>query len=174
MLRGCGVPIDLRVNTPYEIYSAVLGKHLGGDCLSHLGKRGDSYDRYLIRMEEMRTSTYIMLECLNRMPPGRYSLYEKRAAVENNHMEMIIKHFKYYFENIKPAANISYTATEAPKGEFGVSFVSDATNAPYRCKFRAPGYYHLQGLPLMTKDCLLADLVTIIGTQDLVFGEIDK
>ena len=142
--------------------------------VSYLGRRGDSYDRYLIRMQEMYASTVIMLECLNRVPFGRFNLYEKRASSENNFMEMVISHFKYYFENIKPAKNLVYTATEAPKGEFGVSFVADGTNAPYRCKFRAPGFYHLQSLPFMAKDCLLADLVTIIGTQDLVFGEIDR
>lgn len=89
-------------------------------------------------------------------------------------MEAIINHFKYYFESVSPAANFVYVGSEAPKGEFGVSFVSDGSNKPYRTKFRAPGYFHLQGLPNMVKDVLLADLVTIIGTQDLVFGEIDK
>lgn len=186
MARGSGLPFDLRINTPYEIYNGIYrhnvktyeGANFVSDSFkgpkSYLGRYGDSFDRYLLRMKEMRESNSMMYKCINNMPSGAYSLFENRAADENTDMEMVISHFKYYFEAMKPILNIVYTATEAPKGEFGVSFVSDGTNCPYRCKFRAPGFYHLQGLPAMVKNSLLADLVTIIGTQDLVFGEIDK
>jgi len=186
MARSCGIPFDLRVNSPYELYDVTPGKRGNERSLfknkgnyymgvtSFLGKRGDSFDRYLLRMREMKESNHLVYCGLNYLPEGRFSTFEKVASAENNSMEMIINHFKYYFETIKPGNNIIYLATEAPKGEFGVSFVSDGTNAPYRCKFRAPGFYHLQALPAMVRDTLLADLVTVIGTQDLVFGEIDK
>jgi len=186
MARSCGIPFDLRVSNPYEIYGLTPGKRGNGRSLaineknfytgvtSFIGKRGDSFDRYLLRMREMRESNNLIYLGLNYLPGGGFSTFEKKASDENNSMEMIINHFKYYFESIKPANNIIYTGTEAPKGEFGVSFVSDGSNTPYRAKFRAPGYFHLQGLPFMVKDVLLADLVTIIGTQDLVFGEIDR
>jgi NADH:ubiquinone oxidoreductase subunit D len=125
-------------------------------------------------MEEMRQSNNIIWDCANSVPEGKYSMFEKPAYEENNSMESIINHFKYYFESIMPAPAFVYVGTEAPKGEFGVNFIADGTNKPYRCKFRAPGFYHLQGLPAMAEGGLLADLVTVIGTQDLVFGEIDK
>jgi len=141
---------------------------------SFLGLYGDSYDRYLMRVKEMQESNVIIYKCLNRMVRGAVSTFEKPASLENNFMELVINHFKYYFESVKPATNVIYMAVEAPKGEFGISFVADGSNRPYRCKFRAPGFYHLQALPAMVKDTLLADLVTVIGTQDLVFGEVDK
>jgi NADH dehydrogenase (ubiquinone) Fe-S protein 2 len=167
MARSCGLPFDLRKNYSYEIYRNI-------DFVSLLGVRGDSYDRYILRVEEMRQSCMIILHCLNNIPYGDYNVFQKKASLQNNYMEAIINHFKYYFENVSPASNFVYVGSEAPKGEFGVSFVSDGSNKPYRTKFRAPGFFHLQGLPNMVKDVLLADLVTIIGTQDLVFGEIDK
>ena len=101
-------------------------------------------------------------------------MFEKPAYEENYSMEAVINHFKYYFKSLVPKSAYLYVATEAPKGEFGVSFIADGTNRPYRCKFRTTGFYQLKGLPLMAKGALLADLVTVIGTQDLVFGEIDK
>lgn len=177
MARSCGIPFDLRKNYNYELYKKAK-------FVSLLGSRGDSFDRYLIRVEEMRESCKIINYCLNhivRKPYGLfphaescYNIFTHKAFRANKSMEMIINHFKYYFENHVPKSNFIYVGTEAPKGEFGVSFVSDGTNKPYRTKFRAPGYFHLQGLPSMVKDALLADVVTIIGTQDLVFGEIDK
>jgi len=167
MARSVGVPFDIRKNCPYEIYNLMNFKSL-------LTRHGDSFDRYSLRVAEMKCSNRIIYYCLSNMPSGRFNTFERRAVDENNYMEMIINHFKYYFESIKPLSNLVYVPTEAPKGEFGVTFVSDGSNKPYRCKFRAPGYFHLQGLPYMTHNRLLADLVTIIGTQDLVFGEIDK
>ncbi|HYD92658.1 MAG TPA: hypothetical protein VEA37_14375, partial [Flavobacterium sp.] len=126
------------------------------------------------RMEEMRVSNEIVKSIASSVPSGPYSTFEKPAYEENNSMESIINHFKYYFQSLVPEASYIYLPTEAPKGEFAVSFLSDGSNKPYRCKFRTPGFYHLQGLPLMVEGALLADLVTVIGTQDLVFGEIDK
>ncbi|MBS1584590.1 MAG: NADH-quinone oxidoreductase subunit D [Bacteroidetes bacterium] len=168
MARSTGLAFDLRINTPYEIYRGMP------ELKSFLGVKGDSFDRYLIRLKEMEQSSCIANDVAGAMPAGPYSHFESVAADENNVMELIIKHFKYYFETIVPESNIIYSSTETPKGEFGVSFVSDGTNHPYRCRFRAPGYYHLQALPAMVKNLFLADLVTVIGTQDLVFGEIDK
>lgn len=139
-----------------------------------LGTVGDSFDRYLLRMEEMRASNSVIKSAIALLPGGAYSAFEKPAYEENNSMESIINHFKYYFQSLVPEPSYIYLSTEAPKGEFGVSFLSDGSNRPYRCKFRTPGFYHLQGLPFMAEGALLADLVTIIGTQDLVFGEIDK
>lgn len=167
MARSCGLPFDLRKCSTYEVYSKC-------DFVSLLGKHGDSYDRYVLRVEEMKVSCQIILFCLNSMPYGDYNHYQKKASDDNNHMEAIISHFKHYFENLAPDPEFVYLPTEAPKGEFGVFFISDGTNKPFRAKFRAPGYFHLQGLPAMVKNNLLADLVTIIGTQDLVFGEIDR
>jgi len=108
------------------------------------------------------------------MVAGPFNELELVASDENNYMEMIINHFKYYFESLKPSDNIVYLPTEAPKGEFGVTLLTDGTNRPSRCKFRAPGFFHLQAIPSMIKGTTLADVVTVIGTQDLVFGEIDK
>lgn len=113
MLRSTGLAIDLRKNAPYEIYDEI-------DFISPLTLRGDSYDRYLIRMEEMKSSNDLILTCLNRLTPGKVSAFEKPTSQENNYMELIIKHFKYYFEGVKPASGFTYLATEAPKGEFGV------------------------------------------------------
>lgn len=168
MLRGSGVAHDLRVNAPYEQYAALDSLRVP------LTRRGDSFDRYLLRVEELKISNALILECLNRLPAGPFSAFEKPALLENDYMEAVIAHFKYYFEGYKAPAAYVYSAVEAPKGEFGVSLIADGTNIPYRCKFRAPGFYHLQALPAMVRGGLLADLVTIIGTQDLVFGEIDK
>jgi NADH:ubiquinone oxidoreductase subunit D len=144
-----------------------------------IGVFGDCYDRYLIRIEEMRQSLTIIFQCLKNMPKGfikiddRKITMPKRKRIKNS-MESLIHHFKLNTEGINVFKGETYMATEAPKGEFGIFLVSDGTNKPYRCKIRAPGFSHLQGLNFMSKGHLLADVVAIIGTQDIVFGEIDR
>nr|YP_009072567.1 NADH dehydrogenase subunit 7 [Petalonia fascia]AIQ78505.1 NADH dehydrogenase subunit 7 [Petalonia fascia] len=172
MLRGSGVRWDLRKNEPYEIYSDLNFQGV-------VGKTGDCYDRYLARVEEMRQSLSIIYQCLNDMPKGSIKVDDakisppSRTEVKQN-MESLIHHFKLYTEGVFVPAGETYTATEAPKGEFGVYLVSDGSNRPYRCKIKAPGFAHLQGLNFMSKSHMLADVVTIIGTQDIVFGEVDR
>jgi NADH:ubiquinone oxidoreductase subunit D len=127
----------------------------------------------------MRESLKIIKFCIENMPKGRIKSDNQKLTPPSriemkNSMEALIHHFKYYSEGFPVAPNKTYVATEAPKGEFGVFLVSDGTHKPYRCKIRAPGFYHLQGLPLMTQGHMLADLVTVIGTQDIVFGEVDR
>lgn len=172
MLRGSGVKWDLRKTQPYDAYSKM-------NYEIPIGTQGDCYDRYLIRVQEMRESLKIVMQCLNAMPSGLVKLDDtKITGVGRSHlkqsMESLIAHFKFYTENITPPASETYTAVEAPKGEFGVYLVSDGTNRPYRCKIRAPGFAHLQGIDVMAKKHLLSDVVTIIGTQDIVFGEVDR
>lgn len=172
MLRGCGTPWDLRKNQPYEIYDKVPFKV----CV---GKNGDCYDRYLIRINEMRESLRIIRFCIENLPLGTIQTEDKKLTPPSrsemkNSMEALIHHFKYFTEGFTVPKGRTYIATEAPKGEFGVFLISDGSNKPYRCKIRAPGFSHLQGLPLMAKGHMLADLVTIIGTQDIVFGEVDR
>jgi NADH dehydrogenase (ubiquinone) Fe-S protein 2 len=172
MLRGSGIPWDIRKNEPYEVYPEM-------DFQIALGKNGDCYDRYLIRIEEMRQSLSIIYQCLNRIPGGPIKTDDAKFSPPSrvqmkNSMEGLIHHFKYFTENIILPEGETYTATEAPKGEFGVYLVSNGTNMPYRCKFKAPGFSHLQGLHFMTKGHMLADVVTVIGTQDIVFGEVDR
>nr|YP_011008281.1 NADH dehydrogenase subunit 7 [Hapterophycus canaliculatus]WBP70182.1 NADH dehydrogenase subunit 7 [Hapterophycus canaliculatus] len=172
MLRGSGVRWDLRKNEPYEVYSDLNFQGV-------VGKTGDCYDRYLARVEEMRQSLSIIYQCLNNMPKGSIKVDDakisppSRTEVKQN-MESLIHHFKLYTEGVFVPAGETYTATEAPKGEFGVYLVSDGSNRPYRCKIKAPGFSHLQGLNFMSKSHMLADVVTIIGTQDIVFGEVDR
>nr|YP_009454571.1 NADH dehydrogenase subunit 7 [Endarachne binghamiae]AUG32959.1 NADH dehydrogenase subunit 7 [Endarachne binghamiae] len=172
MLRGSGVRWDLRKNEPYEVYSDLNFQGV-------VGKSGDCYDRYLARVEEMRQSLSIIYQCLNNMPKGSIKIDDakisppSRTQVKQN-MESLIHHFKLYTEGVFVPAGETYTATEAPKGEFGVYLVSDGSNRPYRCKIKAPGFAHLQGLNFMSKSHMLADVVTIIGTQDIVFGEVDR
>nr|YP_009502556.1 NADH dehydrogenase subunit 7 [Sargassum yezoense]YP_009924844.1 NADH dehydrogenase subunit 7 [Sargassum siliquastrum]YP_010485684.1 NADH dehydrogenase subunit 7 [Sargassum macrocarpum]YP_010485721.1 NADH dehydrogenase subunit 7 [Sargassum serratifolium]AWV83115.1 NADH dehydrogenase subunit 7 [Sargassum yezoense]QNH69213.1 NADH dehydrogenase subunit 7 [Sargassum siliquastrum]UVW81793.1 NADH dehydrogenase subunit 7 [Sargassum macrocarpum]UVW81830.1 NADH dehydrogenase subunit 7 [Sargassum se len=172
MLRGSGVRWDLRKNEPYEIYSDLMFKGV-------VGKTGDCYDRYLARIEEMRQSLSIIHQCINNMPTGSVKVDDtkicppSRRDVKQN-MESLIHHFKLYTEGVSVPFGETYTATEAPKGEFGVYLVSDGSNRPYRCKIKAPGFSHLQGLNFMAKSHMLADVVTIIGTQDIVFGEVDR
>lgn len=172
MLRGSGIPWDIRKNEPYEVYPEM-------DFQIALGKNGDCYDRYLIRIEEMRQSLSIIYQCLNKIPGGPIKTDDAKFSPPSrvqmkNSMEGLIHHFKYFTENIILPEGETYTATEAPKGEFGVYLVSNGTNMPYRCKFKAPGFSHLQGLHFMTKGHMLADVVTVIGTQDIVFGEVDR
>lgn len=172
MLRGSGNSWDLRKNLPYEIYSSL-------DFSIPVGKNGDCYDRYLIRIEEMRQSLIILEQCLNQLPSGPVKISDykftnpSRFTIKND-MEMLINHFKYYSQGFCVPEGSIYTAIEAPKGEFGISLTSSNSNRPYRCKIRAPGFTHLQGINLMSRGHYLADVVTIIGTQDIVFGEVDR
>ena len=172
MLRGSGISWDLRKTQPYEIYDKL-------DFYVPVGTNGDCYDRYLIRIEEMRQSIHIILQVLNDMPNGPIKLDDKKITNPNRvvmkqSMESLIHHFKYYSENITVPSGETFTVIEAPKGEFGVFLVSDGTNKPYRCKIKAPGFAHLQALDFMCKGHMIADVVTIIGTQDIVFGEVDR
>ena len=172
MLRGSGVRWDLRAVQPYEVYDKL-------DFAIPVGTKGDCYDRYLIRVEEMRQSVRIIEQCLNQIPQGDVSLNDPKITAPSRNdmktsMESLIHHFKFFTENFVVPAGETYTAIEAPKGEFGVFLVSDGSNKPYRCKIRAPGFTHLQGLDFMSRGHMIADVVTIIGTQDIVFGEVDR
>lgn len=145
-----------------------------------IGINGDCYDRYLVRMEEMRQSVSIIVQCLNALPiDAAIRVTNQKTAVSSKlamkqSMESLIHHFKAYAEGFAVPCGETYTAVEAPKGEFGVYLVSNATNRPHRCKIKAPGFAHLQGLDMMAKGHMIADVVTIIGTQDIVFGEVDR
>lgn len=172
LLRGSGIDWDLRKTQPYEVYEDL-------DFDIPVGKHGDCYDRYLIRIEEMRQSLRIILQCLNKMPAGPIKSEDKKLTPPTrkqmkHSMEALIHHFKLFSEGFVVPPSETYTAIEAPKGEFGVFLVSDGTNKPYRCKIRSPGFLHLQGMDFMCKGHLLADVVTVIGTLDVVFGEIDR
>lgn len=172
MLRGSGVPWDLRKTMPYEIYNELTFN-------IPVGSNGDCYDRYIIRIEEMRQSLNMILSCLNLINEGSIKSYNYKinppSRVElKNSMESVIHHFKVYSEGFIVPFGETYTATEAPKGEFGIFLVSNNTEKPYRCKIKAPGFGHLQALNFMTKGHMIADVVTIIGTQDIVFGEVDR
>ena len=172
MLRGSGVEWDLRKTQPYDVYNKM-------SFAVPVGSRGDCYDRYLIRLEEMRQSIRIIMQCINEMPNGMVFTNDRKLNAPSRSqmkqsMESLIHHFKLYTEGFTVPAGETYTAVEAPKGEFGVYLVSNGTNRPYRCKIRAPGFAHLQGLDMMSKNHMLADVVTIIGTQDIVFGEVDR
>jgi len=172
MLRGSGVLWDLRRTQPYEIYNKL-------DFNIPVGTNGDCYDRYLIRVKEMRESLKIILQCLQNMPEGPIKVDDKKITPPDRtqmkqSMESLIHHFKLYTEGYNVKESETYTAVEAPKGEFGVYLVSDNSSRPYRCKIKAPGFNHLQGLDFMAKGHMIADVVTIIGTQDIVFGEVDR
>lgn len=174
MLRGSGVEWDLRKKQPYEVYDLL-------DFDIPVGVNGDSYDRYLVRVEEMRQSNRIIRQCVEWLrnnegpviaanhkisPPSRLNM--------KSNMEELIHHFKLFTEGFHVPVGEAYAAVEHPKGEFGIYLVSDGANKPYRMKIRAPGFAHLQGLDEMAKGHMIADAVTIIGTQDIVFGEIDR
>jgi len=172
MLRGSGLPWDLRKSQPYEIYSEL-------NFSIPTGNNGDCYDRYLVRVEEMRQSLVILKQCINLIAEGPIKLtnYKLVAPSRNemkNSMEAVIHHFKLYTEGLILPHGETYTSTEAPKGEFGVYLISNNTDKLYRCKIKAPGFGHLQALNEMSKGHMLADVVTIIGTQDIVFGEVDR
>ncbi len=174
MVRGSGIQWDLRRAQPYETYDEY-------EFQIPIGKNGDCYDRYLCRMEEMTQSISIMKQAIAkiRATPGPVMTTDgkvappKRAEMKGN-MEALIHHFKLYTEGFHVPAGEVYTAVEAPKGEFGVYLVSDGSNKPYRCKIRAPGYPHLQAMDWMCKGHMLADVSAIIGSLDVVFGEIDR
>ena len=172
MLRGSNVAWDLRKAQPYEVYDEL-------DFDIPVGKNGDCYDRYLCRIEEMRQSVRLIRQCLERMPSGPVMSTDRKVsppprAEMKSSMEALIHHFKLYTEGFHVPPGETYTAVEAPKGEFGVYLIADGTNSPYKCKIRAPGFAHLQSLDFMTKGHLIADTVAVIGTQDIVFGEIDR
>ncbi len=172
MLRGSDVAWDLRKAQPYDVYDKI-------DFDVPVGKTGDCFARYLVRMEEMHQSLRIMRQCIADMPSGPVTVDDhkisppKRSEMKRS-MEALIHHFKLYTEGYHVPAGETYTAVEAPKGEFGVYVVSDGSNRPYRCKIRAPGFAHLQGLDFLSKGHMLADVVSIIGSLDIVFGEIDR
>jgi NADH-quinone oxidoreductase subunit D len=176
MVRGSGAAWDLRKAQPYECYEEL-------DFDIPIGRHGDNYDRQVIRMEEMRQSVRIMKQCVERLlgaerrgpvssdkgkivPPSRADM--KRS------MEALIHHFKLYTEGFKVPASEVYAAVEAPKGEFGVYLVADGTDKPYRCKIRAPGFAHLQAMDFMCRKHMLADVSAILGSLDIVFGEVDR
>ena len=174
MLRGSGVEWDLRKKQPYEVYDRL-------DFDIPVGVNGDSYDRYLVRVEEMRQSTRIMKQCIEwlRKNPGPVIADNHKVAPParekmKSNMEELIHHFKLFSEGIHVPAGEAYAAVEHPKGEFGVYLISDGANKPYRMKLRAPGFAHLAALDEMGKGHMIADAVTIIGTMDVVFGEIDR
>ena len=172
MLRGSGVPWDLRKSQPYDVYAEM-------DFDIPVGNTGDCYARYLVRMEEMFQSLRIMKQCLENMPEGPVKVDDRKVAPPSraemkSSMEAMIHHFKLYTEGYHVPAGETYTAVEAPKGEFAVYLVSDGTNKPYRCHIRAPGFAHLQAFDFMTKGHQLADAVSVIGSLDIVFGEIDR
>lgn len=172
MVRGSGLPLDLRKTQPYEIYPQL---HFDIPLTIH----GDCYDRYLIRIEEMRQSLSIISQCVNLLPSGSIKTVNSKISIPTrtitkSSMETLINHFKLFSEGLQVPAGEVYTAIEAPKGEFGIFLIANGTQKPYRCKIKAPGFLHLQGLDFMSKNHLLADIVTIIGTQDIVFGEVDR
>jgi NADH-quinone oxidoreductase subunit D len=174
MARGSGLAWDLRRAQPYEIYDELQFK-------IPVGKNGDCYDRYLCRVEEMYESTKIILQCvdlLKKTPgpvlPERSKVTPPRRAEMKTSMEALIHHFKLYTEGFHVPAGEVYAPVEAPKGEFGVYLVADGTNRPYRCKIRAPGFPHLQAMDYMNKGHMLADVSAILGSLDIVFGEIDR
>ena len=172
MLRGSGLAWDLRKFQPYDVYDQMTFD-------IPVGTKGDCYDRYLIRVEEMRQSLRIIEQCLNKIPNGFIKVDDRKIspparALMKYSMESLIHHFKLYSEGYTVPEGEAYVSVEAPKGEFGVYLVSNGTNRPYRCRIKAPGFLHLQGLDFMSKGHMIADVVTIIGTQDIVFGEVDR
>ena len=172
MLRGSGLPWDLRKTQPYEIYSNL-------SFSVPVGTNGDCFDRYIIRIQEMRQSINIIEQCFSLVESGpvkssNFKMGSSYRSEMKSSMEALIHHFKMYTEGVVLPSGETYTATEAPKGEFGVYLVSNGADKPYRCKIKAPGFGHLQALDAMSTGHMIADVVTIIGTQDIVFGEIDR
>ena len=172
MLRGSGVAWDLRKSQPYECYNDFNFK-------IPVGKNGDCYDRYLCRMEEMRESVKIIKDCIKRMPSGPVKSIDgkitppKRNDLKNS-MEALIHHFKLFSEGFRVPSGEIYVSVEAPKGEFGVYLISDGSNKPYKCKIRAPGFSHLQAMDYLLKGHMLADVPAVLGSLDIVFGEVDR
>jgi NADH dehydrogenase (ubiquinone) Fe-S protein 2 len=172
MLRGSGINWDLRKSQPYEIYNELNFK-------IPVGSKGDCYDRYILRILEMKESLKIIKQCLDKIPNGNIRNDDRKISIPlrkniKNSMESLIHHFKFSTQGFQPLPGETYIGSEAPKGEFGVYLISDGTNKPFRCKIKSPAFSHLQALNFMSKDHLIADVVTIIGTQDIVFGEVDR
>ncbi len=172
MLRGSGAAWDLRKAQPYDCYSEL-------DFDIPVGKHGDCFDRYMVRIEEMRQSVRIIEQCIERMPEGpvasqNHKVTPPRRAEMKHSMEAMIHHFKLYTEGYHVPAGETYSAVETPKGEFAVFLVSDGTNMPYRCKIRTPGFVHLSAMDFMCRGHMLADSVAILGSLDIVFGEVDR
>ena len=172
MIRGSGVAWDLRRSQPYDCYNQI-------DFKVPIGKNGDCYDRYLCRIEEMRESVKIITQCLNKLPKGpvkaddnKISPPPKKELKES--MEALIHHFKLFTEGYRVEKDEIYTAVEAPKGEFGVYLISDGSSKPYKCKIRAPGFSHLQAMDYLIKGHMLADVPAVLGSMDIVFGEVDR
>ncbi len=172
MLRGSGVPWDLRKSQPYDCYEDI-------DFKIPIGKNGDCYDRYLCRIGEMRESVSIIKYCLKNMPKGPIKTIDgkisppKKSKLKNS-MEALIHHFKLFTEGYRVDPGEIYLAVEAPQGEFGVFLISDGSNKPYKCKIRAPGFSHLQAMDYLMKGHMLADVPAVLGSLDIVFGEIDR
>jgi NADH-quinone oxidoreductase subunit D len=174
MLRGSGIEWDLRKKQPYEVYDRM-------DFDIPVGVNGDCYDRYLIRVEEMRQSNRILQQCVEWLAknPGPVMIDDRKVRPPSREhmkedMESLIHHFKFFTEGYEVPEGETYAAVEAPKGEFGIYLISDGANKPYRLKCRAPGFPHLAALEEMTTGHMLADVVAVIGSQDIVFGEIDR
>jgi NADH-quinone oxidoreductase subunit D len=171
-LRGSGVPWDLRKSQPYDVYDRMQFD-------VPIGKNGDCYDRFMVRMEEMKQSLRIVKQCLNELPEGpvasldRKVVPPKRGEMKRS-MEALIHHFKLYTEGFHVPAGEVYVATESPKGEFGIYMVSDGSNKPYRCKIRPTGFSHLQAMEFLCKGHMLADAPAVLGSLDIVFGEVDR
>ena len=172
MLRGSGVAWDLRKSQPYDCYKQLEFK-------IPIGKNGDCYDRYLCRIEEMRESINIINQCLVKLPKGPVKTQDAKVTPPpkkelKNSMEALIHHFKLFTEGYRVNKDEIYTSVEAPKGEFGVYLISDGTNKPYKCKIRAPGFSHLQAMDYLIKGHMLADVPAVLGSMDIVFGEVDR
>ena len=172
MIRGSGLAWDLRKAQPYDVYDRM-------DFDIPIGKHGDCYDRFVLRVEEVRQSLRIMRQCLNEMPDGEVTTLDRKVSPPRRgemkrSMEALIHHFKLYTEGYKVPEGEVYAAVEAPKGEFGVYLVSDGSNKPYRCKIRAPGFAHLQAMDFMCRGHMLADVPAVLGSIDIVFGEVDR
>ena len=172
MIRGSGIPWDLRKSNPYECYEEFNFK-------IPVGKNGDCYDRYLCRIEEMKESINIMKQALKKIPKGPVMTLDTKVGPPKRNdmkmsMEALINHFKLYTEGYDVPNGEVYTAVEAPKGEFGVYLIADGTNKPYRCKIKAPGFVHLQAMNYMIKGHMLADVPAVLGSMDIVFGEVDR
>ena len=172
MLRGSGIPWDLRKAQPYDCYNQF-------DFKIPVGKNGDCYDRYLCRIEEMKESLKIIDQCIKNMPKGPIKSQDNKISPPpkselKESMEALIHHFKLFTEGYRVDKDEIYTAVEAPKGEFGVYLISDGSNKPYKCKIRAPGFSHLQAMDYLIKGHMLADVPAVLGSLDIVFGEIDR
>ena len=172
MLRSAGVAWDLRKSQPYEVYDQL-------DFKIPVGKNGDCFDRYLIRIEEMYQSIKIIQQCIEKMPEGPVIALDQKVSPPRRRemktsMEALIHHFKLFTEGFHVPPGETYAAVEAPKGEFGVFLVSDGSNKPYRCKIKAPGFVHLAAMDFCCKGHLLADSVAVLGAMDIVFGEVDR